>query len=440
MIAELRRRLSGGELRKGVVTLVGAATIAQIIVAASAPIITRLYSPSEVGAYSVASAILSLLIVVTCLRYEWAIPLPEDDVAAAHVLVLCLVVAIAMSAVSLVTLWFLGTAILGPLGAAILGPWAFLIAFGQLGAGVVLAFTGWAIRTKKFGEIGANRLIQSGALVGVQIVLGVARMGALGMLLGSVIGNSVGSTRLASSAWRTHADAFRRVTWRGVRYAASRYRRFPIFSSGSALLNTLGEQAPLLLLVAIFGAAVGGQYALAVRVAALPVSLIAVAVSQVFVAETARMAREEPASLRTMFGRTTRALAVLAAGPFLLLAILAPLFASLIFGAAWHDAGLYVALLSPMFYLQLVTSPTGGTLDVLERQDLHLIREVLRLVFVGAAALITVRAGLAPLGSVAAFSVAGCLTYIVYGLASWRAITSHGARLGTQSAAEDDPA
>jgi O-antigen/teichoic acid export membrane protein len=194
-------------------------------------------------------------------------------------------------------------------------------------------------------------------------------------------------------------------------------------------MNTLGEQAPLLLLVGIYGAAVGGQYALAGRVGALPVTLVAAAVSQVFVAETARLAREQPLAMRDMFGRTTRTLALLAIGPFVLMAVLAPILAGLVFGDAWRDAGLFVTILAPMFYLQLVTSPTGGTLDVLERQDLHLVREILRLVFVGGAALIAAATHSSPIVAVAIFSVAGCLTYIAYGLTSWRAITSHGSQL-----------
>src|SRR5664279_6385472 len=98
----MRRLLPQGELKQGVVTLVGAATIGQAIVVISAPVITRLYSPSDVGSYSVASSVLSVLIVITCLRYEWAIPLPESDVAAANVLALCVLVAFGTSLVAAV--------------------------------------------------------------------------------------------------------------------------------------------------------------------------------------------------------------------------------------------------------------------------------------------------------------------------------------------------
>jgi O-antigen/teichoic acid export membrane protein len=418
-------RLPQGELKKGVLTLVGAATIGQAIVVVSAPVITRLYSPSDVGSYSVASSILSVLIVVTCLRYEWAIPLPKSDVAAANVLAVCLLIASGTSAIAALVLFLVGGSVLDLMGASTLRPWVLLIALGQLGGGLGLALSGWAIRNKRFSDIAVNRMTQSGTLVGVQVSLGVVGLGALGMLIGSVAGTFAGSVRLARAAWQKNASAFRSVSWAGVRFAAQRYRRFPIFSSGSALLNSLGEQAPLLLLVGIFGTTVGGEYALAQRVSALPVTLVATAVSQVFVAETARMARERPAAMREMFGRTTRILALAAIGPFALVALVAPILAGPVFGDAWRDAGLFVAILAPMFYLQLVTSPTGGTLDVLERQDLHLLREILRLVFVGGAAIISVVAHASPLVAVAVFSVAGCLTYIAYGLTSWRAITSH---------------
>ncbi len=45
--------------------------------------------------------------------------------------------------------------------------------------------------------------------------------------------------------------------------------------------------------------------------------------------------------------------------------------------------GLFATILAPMFYVQLITNPTHGTLIVLERQDLHLQREIARLLFLG---------------------------------------------------------
>ena len=80
----------------------------------------------------------------------------------------------------------------------------------------------------------------------------------------------------------------------------------PDLSAPSAFLNTFGIEAPVLLIVALYGTAVGGQFALAQRVMAIPVTLMAMAVGQVFFAEAARMARDQPMDLPTLFWRTSR--------------------------------------------------------------------------------------------------------------------------------------
>ncbi len=422
----LLRRARGwvprGELKRGVLTLFAGTTIAQGIAVASAPILTRLYSPSEVGTYSVAISILAILITVSCLSYQFAIPLPEDDVAAANVLALCLLTTLVMSAGAAVVLWLAGPELLRLLGAAELRPYVLLIALGQIGGAFVAALTYWAVRTRKFSAIAATNLTQSGTLVAVQVGLGVVGLGAVGLLLGDVAGRFSGSIRLARAAWRTHADAFRHVTRPGIRGAAVRYRRFAILSTPSSIVTALGLQAPLLLLVALYGTDVGGKYALADRICGLPVTLLAAAVARVYFSEAARVARDQPAALRDLFARTTVSLARAAIAPFALLAVLAPLLAGPIFGADWAEVGLYVAILAPMFYVVLVASPTSSTLDVLERQDLQLVLGVLRLALTFGAIVLASATDLPPAGAVAVISIAGCLTYALYGLGSWWAI------------------
>ncbi len=422
---QLRGLAPKTELRRGVAVLIGGTTVAQIIVVVSSPVLTRLYTPSDVGVYSVATSILSALIVVSCLRYEMAIPLPLSDVGAANVLALALLTTVGMSLAAGVALWVVGPSVLAFFGASVLGPYLLLMTLGQLGGGVVLALTLWAVRTKAFSAIAATRLTQSGTLVATQVGLGLLGLGAPALLLGAVVGSVTGSSRLARAAWRMHAAALRQASPRGIVDAAQRYRRFPLFGAPSILLNTLGLQAPLLFMVALYGTSVGGQYALADRICGLPVTLVAAAVGQVFMGEAARLAREEPGAMLGLFWRTTRSLARTAVGPFALMAVVAPFLAGLVFGENWHDAGLFVAILAPMYFLQLVMSPTGSALDVLERQDLTLFREVLRLCLVGGAILIAAAAGLPAVGAVCALSAAACVTYVLYGLITWRAIVNH---------------
>jgi O-antigen/teichoic acid export membrane protein len=221
----------------------------------------------------------------------------------------------------------------------------------------------------------------------------------------------------------------------------SRYRRFAFLTTPSVLMNTVGLRAPLLLLLFVYGPEVGGQYALAERVAILPVTLTAAAVSQVYYSHAAPLARRTDDSLKHLFSRTTRSLALYALAPMILMALLAPLLFGIVFGEAWVQAGLFAAALTPWFYLTLVTNPTGRTLDVLERQDLHMTREVVRLGVLAVAALVVILVHPEPVIGVLMLTVAGCTTYLLYGYISWRAIVSPRPRPGAQppSSAASEP-
>jgi O-antigen/teichoic acid export membrane protein len=423
-VARLRALLPRGEFFRASVTIVAGTGVAQLVTIVASPVLTRIYSPSEYGIYSVAVAIL-ILSVATCLRYEFAIPLPKDDVAAANLVGLSLLANLGMSAATGVILLLFGPWLLSLFGASVLGPYIGLLALAQAATGFVSAFTNWAIRTRNFSEIAVNRIYQSGSLVGLQIGLGLVGFGAPGLLLGAVGGSLAGSVRLARAAWRTHAEAFRRVTWAGIRAAAIRYRRFPIFSSWSALIGQLGLRSPLLLLVVFYGTDVGGQYALAERLCYLPLTLVASSVGQVFISEGARLVREQPGELHGLFRRTTWNLARVGLGPAIILAVAAPFLTGPVFGEEWQQAGLFVAIMVPMFYFSFVLTSTGDVLYVVERQGLHLMREILRITLLGGSVLVAGAMRLSPASTVAALSAAGCLMYLLYGAISWWAITTY---------------
>jgi O-antigen/teichoic acid export membrane protein len=121
----------------------------------------------------------------------------------------------------------------------------------------------------------------------------------------------------------------------------------------------------------------------------------------------------------------------------LIVAVVSPFAFGVLFGPEWRDAGLYAAVLAPMNYFLMVFGTTGGILDVVERQDLHLAREVLRVVLMGGAVVVAAALHLPPLSAVGAVSIAGSLTYFLYGAVSWRAIGTHWSRAGSAGKALD---
>ena len=68
-----------GGFFKAVSVLVGGTAFAQLIGFICLPILTRLYTPEDYSVLGVYVAIVSILSVVSCLRFEIAIPIAKSD-------------------------------------------------------------------------------------------------------------------------------------------------------------------------------------------------------------------------------------------------------------------------------------------------------------------------------------------------------------------------
>jgi len=102
------RILPRSRFMRNVAVLAGGSAFGQLINISVAPILSRLYTPGDYGLLAVYASILGLLLVVVSLRYEMAIPLPDDEVAAANLLALSLIIVIVISTLSGFAVWLLG--------------------------------------------------------------------------------------------------------------------------------------------------------------------------------------------------------------------------------------------------------------------------------------------------------------------------------------------
>lgn len=407
---------------RNLASLAGATGVAQAAVVIISPILTRLYVPADFGAYGAAVSVIAVVAVVACLRYEQAIPLPDSSETAASLIVLCLGLATGTTVITGIVLALQGDRIAAELGIPAIGNLFAPMVLALFGGSVYMTMASWAIRVAAFNDLARTRVTQAGGLVALQLGLGIVRAGATGLLLGDAAGRSAGTWRLARMFWRSEARAVRGVGMRSIRAAAVRYRRFPLLSSPSAILDIVAIQAPTLFLLALFGTTVTGWFVLASRIATFPNALAAASIGPVFLAESARQRREEPAALKATFEAAIKRLVLLGIGPTLLLAVGCPLLFPTIFGRTWADAGLYAAILTPMFFAQLVTSPVSGILIVLERQDLHLARELVSIAVLAIAVAVSIGSQLGAVQVVAVLSTAGTLNALVYLRVMWLAV------------------
>lgn len=358
--------------------LAGGTALGQLVIAVSSPLITRLYSPEDVGLLAVFISILAPILALASFRYDVAIVLPRQDSTAIQLvyLSLCLVMVSALFAAS--ALLVIGPELASSLKVPQLKGYLWLLPVSIVGGGFFQTLSYWGIRKKSFKTIGQARLLQSVVLVLTQITLGVLSVVPSGLFAGDALSRGFGTSRLAREALKHAADLGPPCS-RSLRNVAHRYRRFPQFSVGPAVLNTLSLQLPALILSYQFGATPVGMFAIGQRILGGPLSMVSTAVGQVFLGDTAEAAHVAPESLANRFIRAARVLAIVGAAVVVPVAATAPWLFRSVFGDDWQTAGRYLQFLAPMFIMQFVSSPMGSILDVLERQDLHVYREIIRM-------------------------------------------------------------
>jgi O-antigen/teichoic acid export membrane protein len=407
----LRNLLPKGGLTRSVALLASGTAIGQVIALIASPLLTRLYTPEDFGYLAIYSSILSTLVVVGSLRYQLAIPLPEkDEDGIALLIVSCAGLLITTSIVSVILgIW--KKPIFISLNALPLLKYWWFIPLGLMAAGLYQAFTYWSIRKNAYGNLSKTKLTQGISLIATQVILGSFKMGEVGLIFGDIIGRSTGTGNLIKQSFQNRF--WKAITMHHIKHNAFRYRRFPLISSISALLNSTGLQIPSVLLLSYYGPQVAGWFALSQRLFGIPTLLVGASVSQVYTGKAAELARQSTAELNSLFKRTVTKLFTLALIPSIMLFFLAPQLITFIFGDAWFQTGKYVQALTPMFLIQFVTSPISQTLIILERQDLQLFWDLLRFASVLITLLVANWLNWSDYLAIQALSSTLCLSYVV---------------------------
>lgn len=356
--------------------LVGGTAGGHVIAIVAAPLLTRLYQPQDFGLLAVFAALVSIMGVVSGLRYPSAIALPDNDKEADALLLLSLLVVSAISGLMVIPLLLFSPEIAALLNMPALAAYLYLLPAGVFVIGTYHAFNVVAIRNKAFTPVAKSRLTQSLCMLGIQ--LAGAPLGAVALVLGHVGGHAAGTAslmlRMLQGRWRRLA----RVKLSTIREVAYRYKYFPLCGAWIALFNTAGGQLPSILFAMMFSPAAAGIYALANRVLSAPVQLLSQATSDVFYSRAAEAWRE--GRLAQLTSTTYSRLTQIAMPPMLVLVVGGPEIFVRAFGPAWHDAGVFSQWLAPWLYMEVVTAPLTSVFAVVERLGTRLAFESIALV------------------------------------------------------------
>ena len=356
---------------RGVSVLVGGTAGAQILLLLAAPLLTRLYTPEDFGLLAVYASLLAIIGVVASLRYELAIPLPEDDNESANLVVLCLILVVVISILTGVAMLIWGDSLAERLGVPALANCLWFLPLGVLLTGFYTVFNYWGIRTKRFGDIATTKLNQALATLAIQLT--GFNLGGIALLMGQVAGQTAGTLTLAMPALKN--TAFKQISLAKMKFGLLRYKEFPLYSTWSGLINTAGHQLPPLIFAAFFSAGAAGLYALANRLLAMPANLIGGALAQVFLSHGVDSHRE--GNLGLIYAKLQNTLIQIGLPPTMLIVLVSPELFVVVFGQAWRDAGVFAQWLAVGAFFGFVVSPLSQIFTITEQQKLGFLLQML---------------------------------------------------------------
>lgn len=358
-------RLTLGSVARNLV-MVGAGTaLGQAATVVAAPILARLYDPEAFGLLSVYAAVLSVLVAIASLRFDFAIPIAAEDDDAAHLLVLSVALAFGASILVgfVVIVW--GAQVSAALGAAPLAELLWLLPISLLAASITQALASWAVYHRWFPALARLRAIQGVALAACQVVLGLLRGGAGGLIVGDVAGRVVGTGQLLRALLASLRST--ELSRGRLRRTAREHWGFARVMTVASLLSALSLQVPFLLIPALFDLESSGQFFLAYRVLILPASLVAAAVSQVFFGEASHR-RADSLSLHDLAFDIAVSLFVFSIPTYGIIAVGGSALFAAVFGDQWALAGTYAQIMAPSLVVWSVASPIS-TLPLVGRRE-----------------------------------------------------------------------
>lgn len=410
---------------RSVLVLASGTLISQLIILVTLPLVTRLYTPAEYGTYSIYLSVIGILLMLVSFSYESAVTLPEDDKTASSVLGLCLLICSGVSVASGIAIFLLQQPLSVWLHDRDLPHYSLLFAISLFFGGCYQILNYWLIRKKHYRKLARTKYTQSIGQVSSQITLSLFHFGPLGLIAGDILGR-FGGLLPQWKQWRGDMrQSAIRLKWLDLRESAYRYRRFPQLSLASNMLNSVVIYLPTIWLATFYGVHVAGWFALGQRILGSPMTLIMSSIRNVYLAESSEYMISSPGQMRPLFLKTVRHVFVLGLAIIAVFFTIGPAAFSFLFGEEWRESGDYIRILSIMYLSQFVANSVGSTIDVMERQELHLYREIIRTLIITSALVLALYTKQTPEMVILFFSLASTLGYVLHLGLSWLSIRKY---------------
>jgi O-antigen/teichoic acid export membrane protein len=407
------------EYYKNILTVAGGVLFSQLLTILISPFLTRVFSVESFGLIALFLAVTNILTVVSTLRLENAVFLPNSVDKAKSIFNITFSIGlifflITSTAISIYSEFYVVRLFEGENNF-----WISWLPTIVLLNGLFFLFRNWLQREKKYQKTTVGAIYKSISLNSFLVIGAFFSNSPKIFLFGNIFAQFVETTFLFFEIRRLNRCQFEVPKKTEITKTLREYRVFPTINLPSELLNVYTNQNPIILLAYFFNSSVVGWFSLTQRVIGIPVKLISSSTLEVYRQKASEEFNQIGTCDRT-FKETAQFLFATALVPTAIVAIFSPILFEFVFGKDWLSAGYYGRYLSILFLFRFVSSPLGFTLIITGKHKWNLYWQASLLIVTSVGITIGFFFKSADL-SVLLFSIGYSIMYLVYFLLSYKA-------------------
>lgn len=371
MVIKLMDKIRKSDFIKNIITLASGAVIGYGINTVSLPVISRIYTPSDLGSYDLVTSSASVVITVLCMALTLVIMIPADEREAvqickiiwyANIIGMALVVCILFGMTRYYQLFELN--IDYRLG-------IILFAVYILTYNLQVIFYSFANRKIKYRVLFWNPVIMAAVNAGTSIMLGLLGFGTLGYLWGTILSHILGTIHL-----RRYVNPFwGHDSLEQLWHTLIKYKAYPLVQLPANLISTFALQLPVQFLGRMYDAGTLGGYTMACKLLNMPIAVLATPINRVYYRTLVEKvsSKQEIGEFAFEVVKNTIKAAVLLVG---VLMVFGDFITGIILGEQWRISGKYILILGFMYILNFSVSCLSGTFVAVKQQKTAFIYSV----------------------------------------------------------------
>lgn len=371
-------KIKDSSLLKDTLKLSSSSVLLIILPLLVTPILSRVYSPEDYGAWGIYSSVMFIVSSFIFLSYENTLVKSNDEEEIPSLILLCLCIAIGIISI-VIGGFFLGRLINIP----------FFLDFPSISwLFATFIFTSLhtieyniANRSKKYGFMSITNIINGFSQAIFRILLGVFPIFSYGLIVGNVLAYIIATLFLFIVIIRyTWHLQWNKVSVSSIKALSQKYKKFPLFDAPARLIEFTVGNIVVIILSFYFRKEEIGCFSMVIQFILLPIAVVGSAMGNVYYRELSEKSVDSIETQHTTIkvGKITLLLSIL---PICFLALGGDQILVMFLGDKWIDAGKMALCLAIYSVPVILSEPLLPAFRVLDRQELRFKFNLINLIF-----------------------------------------------------------